>query len=195
MKLKLLLFMLFLNLTSIAFAQSGLAPRIGYGRAQAGNGDIPGHWFMAGVQKLVSPRSGFEVAATGTYMERTREWGQGYETFEKSNGVALEGTYNHFLSWGAVRLYLAGGPVLRYASERDISQLSISYNSQGEITEFSPVVHANNHVQPGLVVALNLDVKATQHLTLGIRGAVQSFQDGQRLASVGVTLQNMKWAF
>ncbi|WP_018478911.1 hypothetical protein [Pontibacter roseus] len=195
MKFKVLLLSLLLASAFTASAQDTWAPKIGYGGVMAGNGDLPGHWFLAGVQKQVSSRSGFEIAATGTYIEQTRDWGQGYETFEKSNGMALEGTYNYFLSWGAVRLYPAVGPVLRYASERDVNQLSISYNSQGEITEFAPVVHTNRQLQPGVVVALNLDVRATQHLTLGLRGAVQSFQNGQRLASVGITLQNLNWGF
>lgn len=195
MRAKLLLLFIFCATAFTTSAQDNWASKLGYGRVQAGDGDIPGHWFMAGIQRQVSSRSGFEVLATGTYIERTRDWGQGYKTFEKSNGVALEGTYNYFLTWGPIRFYPAVGPVLRYASERDISQLSIRYNSQGEITEFSPVIHSNNHVQPGVIVALNLDVKATQQLTLGVRGAVQSFQNGQRLASVGITLQNLNWGF
>lgn len=195
MKINLLLSILLLISTSLATAQERWMPKLGYGKVQAGNGDISGHWFMGGIQKQISKRSGFEVLATGTYIEHTRHWGQGYETFQKSNGVALEGTYNLFINAGPFQIYPAVGPVLRYASERDLYGLSIHYNGQGSITEFKPEMRSNNSVQAGYVLALNMDVKATKHLTFGLRASVQSFHDGQRLAALGITLKNVNWRF
>ncbi|WP_040573478.1 hypothetical protein [Pontibacter sp. BAB1700] len=193
MKIKLLL-LTFLLCTSIsAMAQNKWIPKLGYGTVYSGNGDIPGHWFIGGMQTHISNRSGFEILATGTYIEQTRRWGQGYETFQKSNGVALEGSYNLFINAGPVQIYPAVGPVLRYASERELYGLSIQYNGQGGITDFEPEMRSRNGLQAGYVLALNLDVKAKQHLTFGLRGSVQSFHTGQRLAAVGLTLKNARW--
>ncbi|SIR11689.1 hypothetical protein [Pontibacter lucknowensis] len=193
MKIKLLL-LTFLLCTSIsAMAQNKWIPKLGYGTVYSGNGDIPGHWFIGGMQTHISKRSGFEILATGTYIEQTRRWGQGYETFQKSNGVALEGSYNLFINAGPVQIYPAVGPVLRYASERELYGLSIQYNGQGGITDFEPEMRSRNELQAGYVLALNLDVKAKQHLTFGLRGSVQSFHTGQRLAAVGLTLKNARW--
>lgn len=193
MKIKLLL-LTFLLCTSIsAMAQNKWIPKLGYGTVYSGNGDIPGHWFIGGMQTHISNRSGFEILATGTYIEQTRRWGQGYETFQKSNGVALEGSYNFFINAGPVQIYPAVGPVLRYASERELYGLSIQYNGQGGITDFEPEMRSRNGLQAGYVLALNLDVKAKQHLTFGLRGSVQSFHTGQRLAAVGLTLKNARW--
>ncbi|EJF11428.1 hypothetical protein O71_03179 [Pontibacter sp. BAB1700] len=174
-------------------AQNKWIPKLGYGTVYSGNGDIPGHWFIGGMQTHISNRSGFEILATGTYIEQTRRWGQGYETFQKSNGVALEGSYNLFINAGPVQIYPAVGPVLRYASERELYGLSIQYNGQGGITDFEPEMRSRNGLQAGYVLALNLDVKAKQHLTFGLRGSVQSFHTGQRLAAVGLTLKNARW--
>ncbi|PKV63153.1 hypothetical protein [Pontibacter ramchanderi] len=193
MNSKLLLLALFLFTSITVMAQDKWAPKLGYGIVYAGNGDIPGHWFMAGMQTHLSKRSGIEIMASGTYIEQTRRWGQGYETFQKSNGVALEGSYNLFFNAGPVQIYPAVGPVLRYASERDLNGLSIHTDGQGNITEFSADMRSRNGLQAGYVLALNLDVKATQYLTFGLRGSVQSFLDGQRLAAVGITLKNVRW--
>jgi hypothetical protein len=193
MKIKLLLFALLLSFSFSAMAQDKWIPKVGYGTVYAGNGDIPGHWFIAGLQTHVSHRSGFELLATGTYIEQTRRWGPGYETFQKSNGVALEGSYNLFINAGPVQIYPAVGPVLRYASERELYGLSIQYNGQGAITDFKPEMRSRNGLQAGYMLALNLDVMAKQHLTFGLRGSVQSFHDGQRLAAVGLTLKNARW--
>ncbi|WP_299988147.1 hypothetical protein [uncultured Pontibacter sp.] len=193
MKTKPLLFALFFISSFTAMAQNKWTPKVGYGTVYAGNGDIPGHWFIGGMQTQISNRSGFEILATGTYIEQTRRWGQGYETFQKSNGVALEGLYNLFINAGPVQIYPAAGPVLRYASERELYGLSIQYNGQGGITDFEPEMRSRNGLQAGYALALNLDVKATQHLTFGLRGSVQSFHTGQRLAAVGITLKNARW--
>lgn len=193
MRTKILLLALFLSLSFTAMAQDKWHPKVGYGTVYSGNGDIPGHWFIGGVQTQISKRSGFEILATGTYIEETRSYGQGYEIFQKSNGVALEGTYNLFINAGPVQLYPAVGPVLRYASERDLYGLSIQYDGPGGITEFRPEVRSRNGLQAGYVLALNLDVKVKQHLTFGLKGSVQSFHDGQRLAGLGITLKNARW--
>lgn len=193
MKIKLLLFTLLFCFSLSAMAQDKWTPKVGYGIVYAGNGDIPGHWFMGGMQTHISKRSGFEILATGTYIEQTRPWGPGYETFQKSNGVAVEGVYNLFVNAGPVQLYPAVGPVVRYASERELHGLSIQYNGQGGITDFQPDIRSRNGLQAGYVLALNLDVKVKQHLTFGLRGSVQSFHTGQRLAAVGLTLKNARW--
>jgi hypothetical protein len=193
MKIKLLLLTLILCSSLTTLAQDKWTPKVGYGTVYSGNGDIPGHWFLAGMQMHVSKRSGFEILATGTYIEQTRRWGQGYETFQKSNGVALEGTYNLFINAGPVQIYPAVGPVVRYASERDLERLTIHYNGQGSITEFEPNMRSRNGFQAGYALALNLDVKVKQHLTFGLKGSVQSFHDGQRLAALGITLKNTRW--
>lgn len=193
MKIKILLFALLFWSSLTVIAQDKWTPKIGYGIVYAGNGDIPGHWFMGGMQTQISKRSGFEILATGTYIEQTRRWAAGYETFQKSNGVALEGSYNLFINAGPVQLYPAVGPVLRYASERELRGLHIHYNGQGGITEFQTDMRSRNGLQAGYVLALNLDVKVKQRLTFGLRGSVQSFHGGQRLAAVGLTLKNARW--
>lgn len=98
-----------------------------------------------------------------------------------------------FINAGPVQVYPAVGPVLRYASERELYGLSIHYDGQGGITDFKPEMRSRNGLQAGYVLALNLDVKVKQHLTFGLRGSVQSFHDGQRLAAVGLTLKNARW--
>ncbi|MCP2043751.1 hypothetical protein [Pontibacter sp. HSC-36F09] len=193
MKIKLLLFALLFGYTLSAMTQDKWTPKVGYGIVYAGNGDIPGHWFMGGIQTHISKRSGFEILATGTYIEQTRRWAPGYETFQKSNGIALEGLYNLFINAGPVQLYPAIGPVVRYASERELRGLFVQYNRQGGIMEFQPDVRSRNGLQAGYVLALNLDVKVKQYLTFGLRGSVQSLHDGQRLAAVGLTLKNARW--
>ncbi len=193
MKIKLLLFAFLFGSSLTVMAQDKWTPKLGYGTVYSGNGDIPGHWFLAGMQTHISPRSGFEIMASGTYIEQVRRWGQGYETFQKSNGVALEGTYNLFFNAGPVQIYPAVGPVVRYASERALYGLAINYDGQGGITKFEPEMRSRNGLQAGYVLALNLDLKATQHLTFGLRGSVQSFHDGQRLAALGITLKNARW--
>lgn len=189
MKVKMILLFLFISCSLTTFAQEVWQPKFGYSRVQAGNGDIAGHLLLAGMQKQFTKHSGLEVLASGTYIERNRHWGQGYKTFEKSNGVAVEAAYNLYLNLGPFQVYPAVGPVVRYASESRLNGLGFEYNSQGTITKFESEVNYQQRVRAGYVLALNTDVKFSQRYTLGLRGSVQKFAGGQQLASLGVTFK------
>lgn len=193
-RLLLLVFCLF-SAFSIAYAQEPPSVKVGYGVGQAGNGDIPGHMFLMGVQKEFSKWSMLEILASGTYIEHTRDFGQGYQIHEKSNGVALEASYNLLFRLGRVSLYPSVGPVLRYAHEVNPHIVGILYDSQGMIVDFEADMRDEKEFQLGYVLAANLDGRITRHITLGLRATVQSFHTGQRLAFVGLTFKNSRWRF
>lgn len=180
---------------SFAHAQERSSIRVGYHVGQAGSGDIPGHMFLMGVQKEFGKWSMVEVLASGTYIEHTRDFGQGYRIHEKSNGVALEASYNLLLRLGRfIRLYPSVGPVLRYAHEVNAENIGIWYD-RGMIVDFEADIRDEKKFQLGYVLAANLEGRITRHITLGLRGTVQSFHTGQRLAFVGLTFKNSRWRF
>lgn len=179
---------------SFAYAQEQPTIKVGYSVGQAGNGDIPGHMFLMGVQKEISRWSMLEVLASGTYIEHTRDFGQGYQIHEKSNGVALEANYNLLFRLGRLTLYPSAGPVLRYAHEVNADNVGIRYD-RGRIVDFEADIRDEKEFQLGYVLAANLDGRITRHITLGLRATVQSFHTGQRLAFVGLTFKNSRWRF
>lgn len=194
MKLPIFFSLCLFLLVSFASAQESPLLRVGYGFVQAGNGDIPGSMFLLGAQKRVSKWSMLEVLASGTYIDRTIHYGQGYQLNKKSNGVALEATYNLMLQLGRFSLYPSAGPVVRYAHEVNANYVSIKYN-QGMIVDFDARVTDDREFQLGYILAVNLDGRISKNITLGLRGTVQSFHTGQRLASLGLTFKNARWRF
>lgn len=180
---------------SFAHAQEQPLIKVGYSVGQAGYGDIPGHMFLMGVQKEFSKWSMLEILASGTYIEHTRDFGQGYRIHEKSNGVALEASYNLLFRLGRVSLYPSVGPVLRYAHEVYPHTVGIWYDHQGMIVDFEADMKDDKEFQLGYVLAANLDGRISRHITLGLRATVQSFHTGQRLAFVGLTFKNSRWRF
>lgn len=168
--------------------------RAGYGSAKAGTNDIPGSIFLLGAQKELSKQDVVELLLSGTYMERTTHFGQGYRIHEKSNGVAVELTYNPTISFWRLRLYPAVGPVLRIAHERNIRQVGILFD-QGRIVNFHPDIEDDKEMQMGYGLALNLDGRISKNISLGIRASMQRFYNGKQLASLGITLKNDRWRF
>lgn len=179
---------------AVAHAQQQTLIRAGYGQARAGTGDIPGSIFLLGAQKELSEQEVVELLLSGTYIERTTHFGQGYKLHEKSNGIALELTYNPTIKIWRFRLYPAVGPVLRIADERNIRQVGILYD-QGRIVNFRYDVEDDKEMQLGYGLALNLDGRISKNISLGLRAAMQKFYNGKQLASLGVTIKNIRWQF
>lgn len=163
---------------SFANAQAQSSIKVGYSVGQAGGGDIPGHMFSMGVQKEVSRRSMIEVLASGTYIEPTKDFGQGYRIHEKSNGVALEASYNLLFRLGPFTLYPSVGPVMRYAHELSAENVGIWYD-RGRIVDFEADIRDDKGFQYGYLLAANLDGRITPNITLGLRATAQSFHTGQ----------------
>lgn len=195
MKILLLIFFIFSSSISTAFAQSKTSLKAGVGYVQSGYGDIPGSMLIAGVQKRITKWIGYDVLASGTRMERIRDFGQGYNVHEKSNGLSLEGNFNLFINLGRFTFYPSVGPIVRYANERHPLSLSIWSDASGHITSFESIMKDDYQLQYGYTMALNLDGRITEEITLGVRVSVQDYHTGQILPFLGFTIRKSGWPF
>lgn len=194
MKKTLLLF-IFTGLLSLpALSQQSTLVRAGYGYVLAGKGDLPGKMLFLGVQKKFSRHTGIDILASGTYIEANSNFG-GLVIPQKSNGVAVEVPYSLFLGAGRFSFYPSLGPTLRCAHEVFAENISIRSNGNLQIVEYSYDLRDEWQLQFGYLLALNADVRVSRNITLGFRGSVHRYFNGQQLAFVGLTLQNAHWRF
>lgn len=180
---------------STAYSQGKTAVKAGFGYVQSGDGDIPGSLGLVGIQKKVTPWIGYDILASGTLMERTRDYGQGNTVREVSNGLSLEGNVNLFVNFWRLTFYPSIGPVIRYAHERHPQSLGIWYDASGRITQFESNITDEYQLQYGYTIGLNLDGRISEKFSLGVRGSVQDYHSGQMLAFIGFTLKKsgLEW--
>lgn len=195
MKNLLLVFLTFFASISPALSQSKMSLKAGVGYVQSGYGDIPGSMLIAGVQKRITKWIGYDVMASGTRMERIRDFGQGNTIYEKSNGLSLEGNFNLFINFGRFTFYPSIGPIVRYANERHPLDLTIWSDGSGNITSFESIMKDEYELQYGYTMALNFDGRITEEITLGIRVSVQDYHTGQILPFLGFTIRKSGWPF
>lgn len=187
------LFFLF-SCFSVGFSQNELGLKVGGGRVLAGNGDLVGNLLMAGIHKRQANWIGFDVLASGTFIDNVRDYGHGFYIREKSNGLSLEGVVNVYLNVGRFSLYPSIGPVVRWAHERSVRELSIWSGPSGIVDVDSEILD-ENQLQFGYIWAVNLDGRISENLAVGLRGSFQDFHNGQTLAFLGVTLKSVNWPF
>ena len=195
MKTLLLIFLILSTSIGTAFAQSKTSLKAGLGYVQSGDGDIPGSMLIAGVQNRVTKWIGYDLLASGSRMERTQDFGQGYTLNEKSNGISLEGNINLFINFWRFTFYPSIGPVLRYAHERHPNFYGIEYDWSGNIITFESDMRDEYQFQYGYVMGLNLDGRITENITVGVRASVQDYHTGQILPFLGFTIRKSGWPF
>lgn len=159
----------------------------GYGYAALGDGVSGSQYFVEG---RIYPKNITFLSVTSrlsaTILEKKKDYGSGFFSNERSNGINIESEISYHLPFWKVNLSPSIGPSLRFVDEKILTMESFAINSSNQVIDYENRYDNYRGIKAGFTAGLNLDFSLSQNLILGARMAGYVFHDGTALRTLSL---------